>query len=268
MAKRRKYTEKDFPPVGSVFASQTADGRYAVGRVLRIETEKGEARALIAASSWLGNEIPATNLPVIFDTLIKTHHSWKRHPEILWVNHPMPDQFRIIGQVTLSHEDLNAVSNTFGGWESIPLQVLTQWRWDHEREALLQEEAAKAAAEAERRVQNQKIRDEFMKSLTLPSLAQKDWLEDWSDEVPANAKLKSAELLKQLVAALAANSKRTKAATRKLLKQTVESLNQLDSVHSFIHTVEREDLCEALTQIVCAAGFPMLADDIDQLRDW
>lgn len=268
MGKRRKYTEKDFPPVGSVFASQTTDGRYAVGRVLRIETEKGEARALIAASSWLGHEIPAIDLPHIFDTLVKTHHSWKSHPEVLWVNHPMPDQFRIVGQVTLSNKDRKAVSNTFGGWESIPLQALTQWRWDHDREGLLQEEAAKAAAEAERRIQNQKIRDEFMKSLTLEKLSQKDWLEDWSDEVPANAKLKSVELLIQLVAALAANSKRTKAATRKLLKQTVESLNQLDSVYSFVHTVEREDLCEALTQIVSAAGFPMLADDIDQMRDW
>ena len=52
----------------------------------------------------------------------------------------MPASFTIIGQIALSSHDLAASSRTFASWESVPLQVLKQWRWHHDRDALLQEE--------------------------------------------------------------------------------------------------------------------------------
>ncbi len=50
--------------------------------------------------------------------------------------------------------------------------------------------------------------------------------------------------------------------------QSVKDFNRLDAVHHFISTMEREDLCEAYEQIVCAAKFPHVIDQIDQWRDW
>lgn len=268
MAKRPKFVESDFPEPGTVFAAPTGDGRWAAGRVLRRQFEGGAWAALLASSRWLGAAPPPLDEPLLRETLVLTHHQWKGTRDVRWTYDPPPADFLILGKIPPTAEELTEPCYTYGGWQSTPLQALTQWRWDHDREALLQEEAARAADDAQRRRQAALVRAEYQRTLTLASLAERSWLDSWDAEPLGSLKLDSQQLLTQLVAQLQSQTKLTKPLVRRLLKQTVEAFNQLDAAKPFIHTLEREELCEAFEQIVCAAGFPHLADELDQWRNW
>lgn len=223
---------------------------------------------LIAASPWLGSALPALDEPELRATLILSHHAWQDRPEVVWVHDPMPDDFILVGRIDLAADDLAAASDSFSGWQSVPLQALTQWRWDHDRDALLREEARTAAEQAERRRRRAEARAERMRLLTLDALAGRVWFESWgvADRGVPLGECRSA--MARLVSELRAAPRLTLAVVKKLLKQSVTHLNRLDSEFHFITTIEREDLCEAFEQVACAARCPQAADLIDQWRTW
>jgi hypothetical protein len=268
MSRRPKYREQDFPPPGTVFAAPTRDGRFSAGRVLCRQFHGGAQAALVAGTPWLGDELPSLNFPELRNTLVRSHHKWKNNPERFWVQEPMPPDFIIIGEIELLPEDLAATSDTFAGWQSIPLQALTQWRWDHDRESLLRDETRQAAEHAETQQKLAAARAELMRTLTLDSLVDRPWFASWED---ANSNLPRHEcrsLIAKLVNELRAVPKLTLGVVRKHLKQSVKDFNRLDAERHFIATIEREDLCEAYEQIMCAAKFPQAVDQIGQWRDW
>lgn len=268
MSKRPKYREEDFPAAGTVFAAPTSDGRFSAGRVLCRQFHGGAQGALIAISPWLGKELPALNLPALRETLHLNHHKWKNDPQMVWVHDLMPDDFIIIGQIELSPEDLAATSYTSSGWQGVPYHALTQWRWDHDRESLLRDEAQQAAEKAEAQRKRAATRAELMRTLTLDSLVDRPWFASWEE---ADSKLPLHEcrsLIARLVNELRAAPKLTLGFVKKYLKQSVKDFNHLDAEHHFIATIEREDLCEAYDQIMCAAKFPQAVDQIDQWREW
>lgn len=53
-----------------------------------------------------------------------------------------------------------------------------------------------------------------------------------------------------------------------ILGQAVEHLNDLDQEEPFIFTLEREDLCEWLTEVGHLAGLDADGEWIDEYRDW
>lgn len=268
MTKRLKHTEADFPAPGAVFVARTTDGRIAAGRVLRRQIEGGAWAVLIQASRWIDAAAPALTANELREPLILTHHNWQSVPNVFWTHDVAPHAFQFIGCVPPSDTDLAVTSHRFGGWQSVPLHALTQWRWDHNREELLREEAEQAAAETERRRQAALAREAMQRNLTLESLAEKTWLESWDGDNPHVPKVQSQALLVRLVEDLRAQPKLTTPVVRQHLKQTVVAFNQLDAEKPFISTIEREDLEEAFEQIACAAGFPQLADEIDRWRKW
>lgn len=268
MSRRPRYREQDFPPAGTVFAAPTGDGRFAAGRVLRRGIHLGAQGVLIAASPWLGNELPSLKSSAIRETLFLNHHSWRNVAEVFWVHDPMPDFFVVVGELELSSKDKKASSDTLAGWQSVPIQALLQWRWDHDREALLQEEARHAAERAEFQRQRAAARAEFMRTLTLDSLAERTWFQSWEDAEPALPLNECRSLIATLVNELRAAPKLTLSVVKKHLKQSVMDFNRLDEEHHFIFTTEREDLCEVFEQIACAAKFPQVIDQIERWRDW
>lgn len=268
MARKPKLSEADFPEPGSVFVAPTGDGRLAAGRVLRRQFEGGAFGVLIAASRWMGAEVPSLDAAELREPLILTHHGYQGQREVFWAHDVMPADFTIVGRIELSDEDRAVTSNSFGGWQSVPWQALKQWRWDHDRDALLQEEAEQAAAEADRRRIAAAARAEYMRNLTLDALAERTWLPSWDAEEPPAGLDESRRLLSRFVEELRSQPKLTRPVARKLLKRTVQEFNRLDAARQFISTIEREDLYEALEQIACAAGFPQLADEIDAWREW
>lgn len=169
---RPKYKEEDFPPPGTVFVAPVADGRLAAGRVLQRAFTGGAQAALVAATPWIGTDIPPLESSVLRETLILTHHSWKSKPEIFWTWDLMPEDFRIVGQIELPESDRTAPSASFTGWQAVPLQALMQWRWDHDREALLRDEADEAARLAELNRKRAAVREEYLRTLMLDALAE------------------------------------------------------------------------------------------------
>ena len=267
MSRRPKYREQDFPPAGTVFVAPTGDGRYAAGRVLRREFHGGAQAALIAGCSWLGNEVPQLDSPELRETLILSHHNWQSVPNVFWTFHLMPPDFIIVGQIELSPSDLAASSDGYTGWQSV-LHSLAQWRWDFDREALLQDEARQAAEKAEAQRQRAVTRAELMKSLTLSSLLDRAWFATWGN-VDSDLPLHECRAsMKKLVQELQAAPKLTLSVVKKHLKQSVNEVNRLNAKHNFISTIEREDICEAYDHIACAAKFPRVTDQIEEWREW
>jgi hypothetical protein len=265
---RPKYKEEDFPPAGTVFVAPTSDGRLAAGRVLRRAFEGGAQAALIAATPWIGAAPPPLESSVLRETLILTHHNWTGKPELFWTWDLMPDDFQIIGQIELSESDRTASSGSYTSWGSVSLQALMQWRWDHDREALLRDEADAAARLAELNRKRAEVRAEYLRTLTLDALAGQLWFASWEESEAKPPIAESRSVLVRLIHDLQKAPKLTTGAVKKRLKQAVVEFNRLDEVYRFIATIEREDICEALLQVLCAAKFPQLENQIDQWRDW
>lgn len=128
-----------------------------------------------------------------------------------------------------------------------------------EVQATEQAEAGRKRAEA---------RAEFLRTLTLDSLVDRIWFPSWEDCDANLPLLECRSLIAKFVHELRAAPKLTRAVAKRLLKQSVQDVNRLDASHHFIATIEREDLYEAYEQILCAARFPQVVDQIDQWRDW
>lgn len=268
MSKRPRYREQDFPQPGTVFAAPTSDGRFSAGRVLRQQFHGGAQGALIAASPWLGMKLPTQELPALRETLILRHHKWKGDPTVFWVHDLMPPDFIIVVQIELSPEDLAASSYTFTGWQSVPHHAQTQWRWDHDREALLRDEAQLAADLAETQRKRAAAHAELMRTLTLDSLLDRRWFASWEDFDSILPLHECRSIIDKLVTELRAAPMLTLRVVKKHLKQSVKDVNCLDAEHHFISTIEREDLYEAYEHIMCAAKFPQVVDQVDQWRKW
>ncbi len=254
--------------MGTVFAAPTLDGRFSAGRVLRCEFYGGAQAAMIAASPWLGDKLPSLKLAALRETLHLNHHSWKNDPQVFWVHDLMPENFITVGQLELSPGDLTASSETFAGWQSVPMQALLQWRWDNDREALLRDEATKAAELAELRREQAATRAELMRTLTLDSLADRNWLGSWENTKTSLPLDECRSLIGELITALRTSPKLTLSIAKKHFKHSVQEFNRLNDEYQFISTIEREDLCEMFEQIACAAKFPQLIDQIERWREW
>ena len=142
MARRKKYVLADLPEAGTVFAMPLEDGRIGVCRVLR-KTGIEIPCVLVAASDWIAHEPPSLDDLAVRKILVLNHHNWREQPEVLWIASPPPKEFRMIGKINVLPKDAKQECNSYGAWDSLPIQVLAQWRWGNEREAVLAEDAVK-----------------------------------------------------------------------------------------------------------------------------
>lgn len=251
-----------------MFVAPLPDGRLSAGRVLRNEFSGGAQAVLLAASPWIGDRDPPLTESKLRDTAVLTHHGWRSEPHVFWSWELMPADFRHIGMIELSEADRQATSNSYTGWQSVSIQAYLQWRWDHDRETLLAEEARAEAEAAERRRAGAERRAAYMKSLTLESLAGRQWFSEWDDAGSLAQVERIRRVIGTLVEDLVALPKRTQANVQKRYRLAIKELNQIDADADGITTIEREDLCEALEQIACAAKFPAMASYVDNLREW
>lgn len=269
MAKRKKYVLADFPEAGTVFSMPLADGRVGICRVLR-KTDKEIPCALVAASDWISNEPPPLNHPSVCKILVKNHHNWKNAREILWVTSPPPKNFVALGRVDNDPQDTKLECNSYGGWESCAVQVLAQWRWDNEREAVLAEDEVKKTLDSTKRKEAVRKRTEYLAAISFLELLAKDLFPTWDDYPPTTAKEGCQQIIQSFIHTLdAAEKPLARNLVESELKKCVETLNQFDSQNkNFIETIEREDLCEVLEDVVNAAKFPDLIEKIGDWRDW
>jgi hypothetical protein len=270
MARRKKHKVEDFPAVGSVFSMPLADGRLGICRVLRIKVDiKGYPVALVAASDWIGHSPPPLDDPSVRRTLILRHHAWAGSPECIWVSDLPPKTFRNLGRITLSKEEKEIDCLVYSGWEGLQLQVLLQWRWDNEREAVLREDAEKKAIKEKKSAKAASDRQEYLLRLTLPQLLSKELFPTWKEYPKAKDKRAIEQIIKTFVRTLSeCNESLTREFVAKELQSCVVKLNDLDEERRIIETVEREDLFDVFEEILYAAGQPGLLSVVDDTRDW
>jgi hypothetical protein len=279
MPAKSKYTEQDLPAPGSLFFVPLQDGRFSIVRVARRRTavdptESTPSKQVIAAmvlvvsSPWVGDEAKRPPDADIRRILAVSHHSWKGKPELRWICEPPPAHFPFAGNLELTAQDEALDSVAYGDWETLDLQPLLQWRWDHDRERLLQEEAEERQKVIERSRAFAAKQAEILRTTTLDSLLQRQWFEQWDLESEAAARDASRRLVAGFVQALHASPKPTKAVVRRHLRACVEAFNRLEAESPFIQTTHAEDIDEALAIIVTVVRHADLADAIDEWRDW
>jgi hypothetical protein len=154
-----------------------------------------------------------------------------------------------------------------GGW-AFGLQALRQWRWDHDREAVLREDALEKRREAEMREECGRKREAYLKSVSLSDL-QKPPFFNWKGFRAAKIIRASEKIMADTVARLVKIGRDSPEADRlAILQQCIESFNTLDAKTQFIDTIEREDICEQFEVIVHACGLGHHKDLADEWREW
>ncbi len=248
-----------------------ADGSFGLCRIIRATTEDTRAPlppcVLVATSSWRGSTTPDLQDPRLREILRLTHHAWAGQLDLHFTSDPPPPEYRFLGEIPLDDDDRAIDSTSFGPWSSA-IQVLAQWRWDHDREALLREEAeeAKRAAEETRSAEERGAKRRA--ELTWEKLRAKTRFGEWADHLDEAIVASARKLFVDAVDNLAnvppqGGKRKARAAVRDL----VEGFNRLDVEHGrFIETVEREEICAELDELLFLARLP--EDLADVWRDW
>jgi hypothetical protein len=249
---------------GDVFALPLEDGRWGVCRVFR--KKRDPLQVLVHTSAWIGDAPPGDLAdPRLTTPLILTHHSWSGVPDAYWVDDPVPADAVRVGRLPLTREEAAMKCSYSADWANSRIQPLMQWRWDHEREAVLAEEQRE-----QRRAAAREAHDGYqgLSKVSLRELSQRTPFADWSGHPsPANIRL-ARRIVRELIGELLAlDGSGDEVAMFDAFRRAVNRFNATeDSDDPFIETVEREDICVALHEIAEAAG---LTDyDVTAWRDW
>jgi len=257
------------PNPGDTFLMPLADGRFGLCRVLDVRTQRIPS-ALVVASPWIGTEPPDLADPVLREHLILTHHSWNKATAISWAIQKVPRDFRLLGTLKPTKDELALDKGGVSTWAYFPLQVLLQWRWDNDRDALLGEEKMKKDLERIERERNAIREKERIARLTWDDLRSKQFFPTWKS-YPSKKLTRASEVIMQQTVEdlqkLGESGSRT--AKRNILKECIERFNQLDGENKhFIETVEREDICNQFYEIAHVAGFDDEPNLADEWREW
>jgi hypothetical protein len=267
MAKATKYKEADLPAPGSVFIVPLNDGRFGAVRVLSRKVESGIAIAFVSPTTWIGNKPHRPADKMLREPLILNHHAWNNQYAGIWVFEPMPPSLIPAGNLDIQDTDYRMITGFYSGWDVVD-QILLQWRWDHDRENLLREEAIKAEQDAELKRLEDLRRQDLSQNITLPDLAMRSWFDEWSEEYDGVYIELSRKIIQSLIESISNLPKVGKSEMKRLLKSSVREFNQLDKVSHFIETEQRESIYEALELITFAVKMPDLIDEIDTWRKW
>jgi len=183
-----------------------------------------------------------------------------------WVNGPPPKTFVRVGHIPPSEADLAADVLHYVVWSAITEQVLAEWRWAHDREAVMADDLANAAAAEQRQAEANRAKA----AITLASFQKRMLFADWEGHVPRKMIVAARKVMKETAARLAAlgpTPPRRKA--RAILRDCVVAFNELDEANDhWIETTEREDIVDAFDILARLAGFADEPELADEWRDW
>ena len=268
MAKQKSKSQ--LPPAGSAFLFPTADGRLAVCRVLRVakspEWIKSHRRlCLVATSPWIGYELPPLDAPVLREILHLTHHSWKNQPHIVWTMGPPTAAFKLIGIISPTAAERKLTSDLFAYWSCD--EPLGQWSWDHEREAVLELNAAEARYEERHRDLLVAERKTYLKTVTLEHLANTKYFQGWLRSCALFAELSRSMIAEAIHKLQALGLKSTKDEQLAVLHECVAAFNELNQRENFMCSDKNEDICRVLEALCHASALADKFPEVLQGRD-
>ena len=275
------------PQAGDVFALEVSKGHDVV---LRVVASLGDTRCVVVTKHSAATLKSAPKAKAVFEVQPHSHHHWNRPVLGGWVNAPPPPEVRLLGNLAVRAEEPERVLHPetwvklpkkapgmaekvvpLSTWSTITEQARRQWRWDHEREAVLAEDAKNELAQQAKfkeAIEAQAKKNEALKKKGVKGLAKTRFFASWKGEVPAPM-IKDAEaLMREAVISLEGRS--AAQATRRLT-QLVKAFNKLDGQHDkTFDTIEREDIMDAISTVALACG---VSDDdfeekIDAERDF
>jgi hypothetical protein len=131
-------SKKKLPSVGDTFAFQLENGMYGACRVLRFIEENPQDKAscdavLVACCDWIADSIPDPSEIDLKPIMRLTHHRWDKSC-VNWVISPIPNSFIHIGTISPSSSELLMPCESTVKWSYYPIQRLSQWEWDNDRE--------------------------------------------------------------------------------------------------------------------------------------
>jgi hypothetical protein len=241
------------PTVGEVLRVPVGKGLFGLVWVLKLS---GKRDLLLAGLDWIGRDWPSDSVIAEAKVLIRNHHSWRDEPETLNVRGPLPLSWKPCK--TLRPPDPTIMANAFGYPEGMPLQMLMQWRWDHEHEQVLAEEqAARDAAERKRdRARAAELRRRAKMSLAKlrkePILA-RDRQPYWAEDFP-KARTIVRDTLDKLIALGTRASAEKK---RDVFERCINRLLKLEQHSQLITKLGAWFFRDALEELARAAKMPV-----------
>jgi hypothetical protein len=273
---QRAHVSK-LPEQGEVFALEVSKG---VDVLLRVVAALGKTRCVVMTK-------PADGA---YEVQPIAHHGWNRPMLGGWVNEPAPPQLRSLGVVPLRPGESDQVlhpetwvklpKKTAGlshkvlplcAWDLLVRDATLQWRWDHQREQVLAEDA-KAEREKknafEAAIAAQGKRRATLQKKGVASLKRRRFFAAWKGAVPG-ALIREAEAAMR-DAVLSLEGKSPAQAARRLAT-LVRTFNKLDGHHGRrFDTTDAEDIMDAVGTVAFASGVDDVVFDevIDAVREF
>ena len=205
MAKRTRKRQREPLTVGDVFIVPLADGRFGAVRVIRPRSTNDPFAddpdlRVVAATHYIAAAKPTIDDPALRQLLTLTHHfhtGRKQDLCALWLFGPPPAEFELLGNIPPARAEMKIYCNSFSAWSYFPRQVLMQWRWDHDREAVLAEEAQEARAEEQRQAERDRQKRGELAKMTYRSFRDRKLFKDWGPPTPRKMIQASRELMKE-----------------------------------------------------------------------
>lgn len=272
---------------GELLALDVAPSRWAVLRVLA--EERGDL--CVVMTRWSGPaNTPLKALrraPGLFELQPLSHHKWARPAVGGWLKPPAPASLAPLGKVPLRAGEAEQVLHPSAWvnaprktaelaarvlpvmrWDQLIDQARKQWRWEHDREALLREEATaqvERVAALQQAMARNADEERAREAAGLDGLARHRFFPAWRAEKPAALHRAAEKLLRDAVKDLRALPARS---VPRRLREVMAGFNALHARYAF-DSADAEDILEALERLARAAKLgPAQRDALDALRDF
>ncbi len=122
---------------GDVYAGKLSDGRYGAVRILQVSGKS----SIVYTTQYLGDNLPLIDDPTLLNAVMQKRFSFGGWPARTWLDGKPPKNFQYVGCIPLtdSEKEIKCLNNS-GKWiESTGNEILLEWRWLHDRNALQDE---------------------------------------------------------------------------------------------------------------------------------
>jgi len=254
-----------------------------------LAVEEGTACVVMTTTSARA-PLRRAKLPASLTLQALDHHAWNRPLLGYWVRQSAPKELRPLGIRAPSAAYVSRVLHpktwlampkkngavaqkvlSLGQWSLLLRDVRAQWRWDHERDAVLAEDAR---AESERShallaaVAAHRTRQETLVRAGPASLKTRRFFKAWREVHPRALEREAEALVREAVLELQGAT--VPKATKRLIA-LVQAFNRLDEAHQHpFDTADAEDIMEAIGELalVCNVSDDLFDAKIDAVREF
>ena len=270
-----------------MFALEVSKG---VDVVLRVVAAHGKTRCVVVTRHFGATLERAPSSAEVFQVQPIAHHGWRRPVLGGWVSEVPPPALRPLGNVALrvgeaervlhpetwvklakKTADLSHKVLPLCAWGLLVSDARVQWRWEHQRAAVLAQDAkaereskanfaAAVAAQGERKATLQKK--------GVASLQKKRFFAAWKGSVPPALIRQAEAAMREAVLSLEGKSP-ARAARR--LATLVRTFNTLNAQHGrCFDTTDAQDVMDALGTVAFACGVDDAVFDevVDSVREF